>query len=144
MGRPALVIFLLMGIAVLLTTEFGVLDVSSRISTDIVKVTWLRENPRWTESRLYYVFLWTTIGLGSCILLLGMVGVNVSAFRLFKFTAAMNGGVMFLYSALLLVVNGRRLPTGIRMPWWRMLIIAWAVLFFGFFCCWATMTAIQK
>ena len=141
LGRPAMTIFLLMGIAILLTTEFGVLDASSRISMDIVKVTWLRGNPRWTESRLYYVFLWGTILLGSAILWIGDERVKGS-FLLFKMTAALNGGVMFLYSVLLLVLNRHRLPSGVRMPWWRMLVIAWAVLFFGFFCCWATKTAL--
>ena len=45
--------FHVMGIAILLTTEFGVLDSASRISSDIVKVNWLRDNPRWTESKLF-------------------------------------------------------------------------------------------
>ena len=135
-GRPAMILFLVMGIAVLLTTEFGVLDASSRISTDIVKVAWLRGSSWWTESRLYYLFLWSTILLGTVILLIGDERVKGSLY-LFRMTAALNGGVMFVYSALLVYLNRRMLPPNVRMPVWRMLIIIWAVLFFGSFCGWA-------
>ena len=132
-GSWTLGLFLVMGIAILLTTEFGVLDGASRISTDLVKVNWLQNRPRWTESRLYYVFLWGTILLGTGVLLLDKVGVEVGALTLFKFTAAMNGAVMFLYSMTLLYLNCRSLPKYLRMSWWRMLIMIWSVLFFGFF-----------
>ena len=133
-GGTAKLLFLVMGVAILLTTEFGVLDAATRVSTDIVKVNWLRDNSRWSESRLYYVFLWSMILLGAAILLVGTD--KVKAFTLFKFTAAMNGGVMFIYSGLLLYINSRKLPPAIRMRWPRKLLLAWAVLFFGFFAVW--------
>ena len=137
-------VFLFMGIVILLTTEFGVLDAASRISPDVVKVAWLRENNFWSESRLYYVFLWGTIFVGSGILLLDTVGINVSALQLFKLTAAMNGGVMFLYCVLLLYMNRFKLPTGVRINWWRSIIMAWAVLFLGSFAIWAAVSTISK
>ena len=132
-GAMTFGLFLVMGIAILLTTEFGVLDGASRISTDLVKVNWLQKRPRWTESRLYYVFLWGTILLGTGVLLLDKIGADVSTLKLFKFTAAMNGAVMFLYSMTLLYLNCHSLPKYLRMSWWRMLIMIWSVLFFGFF-----------
>ena len=131
-GSLARVTFLVMGIAILLTTEFGVLDASSRVSTDIVKVNFLRKNEAWTESKLYYLFLWTTIVLGSALLLIGPATIK-GAFTLFKYTSAMNGGVMFIYSALLLYLCRFRLPKVARMSWWRALIMIWSVLFFGAF-----------
>lgn len=127
-------LFMIMGMAFLLTTEFGVLDASTRVSTDIVKVNWLRNNSVWTESRLYYTFLWGIIGIGTAILLYGME--EIGAFALFKFAAAMNGGVMFLYCITLLVLNRFKLPPALRMSWPRLLIMIWAVLFFGFFALW--------
>lgn len=136
-GPLAKYAFLVAGIAILLTTELGVLDASSRISTDIVKVSWLRHNARWTEGRLYYLFLWTTILIGSGILVLQKFNVNVEAFALFKLSAAMNGIVMFIYCMLLWHMNRRRLPQPIRLKGWRVLLIAWAILFFGFFSAWA-------
>ena len=131
LGPAARYLFLVMGVAILLTTEFGVLDATSRISSDIVKVNWLRESQWISEGRLYYIFLWGTILLGTAILLWG--GDAAEVLPLFKLSAAMNGGVMFLYCALLLYVNRSRLPRGVRLSGWRVATIVWAVLFFGFF-----------
>jgi len=131
-GTTIKVLFLIMGMAFLLTTEFGVLDASTRVSTDIIKVNWLRENTRWSESRLYYLYLWGIIAIGVVILLNDEIGT----FGLFKFAAAMNGLVMFIYCGLLLYVNRFRLPQVIRMSWPRVLIMAWATLFFGYFAVW--------
>jgi hypothetical protein len=134
-------LFLLMGAVILLTTEFGVLDASSRISADLVKTNWLSRNERWTESRLYYAFLWGTILLGSVLLL----SVNdLKALTLFKLTAAMNGGVMFFYSITLLWMNRFRLRGAIRMSGWRMAIMIWSILFFGFFTGWAGWVVLGK
>ena len=47
---------------------------------------------------------------------------------------------MFLYSMTLLYLNRWKLPRDIRMNWWRLLIMVWAVLFFGFFAVWAGWT----
>lgn len=130
--------FLVAGIAILFTTEIGVLDAASRISTDIVKVAWLRQSPRWNEGRIYFFMLWGTIGLGSGLLIWeGVSGAQMGSFRLFKLTAAMNGLVMFLYSALLLYMNRRKLPPAIRLRGWRVVMIVWAILFFGAFSVWA-------
>jgi hypothetical protein len=143
-GPAAKWFFLLMGIAILFTTEFGVLDAASRISTDIVKVTWLRDNPRWSEGRLYFTFLWTEILLACGLLLLERFGVPIGALGLFKLTAAMNGGVMFFYAAALLYINRWRLPPAVRISTWRMAILAVTVVFFGAFTLWAAYDALAK
>ncbi len=122
--------FLLMGIAVLLTTELGVLDVVSRISADIVKVNWLRDNAYWTQSRLYYLFLWSEIGLGVVILLIP--GLN-KPLLLLKTSAAMNGGVMLIYSVLLLYMNNKVLSRRLSMSPLRFVALIWAAAFFGYF-----------
>ena len=75
--------------------------------------------------------------LACAILLLERYGLKVGALALFKFTAAMNGGVMFLYSLALVYINRYRLPPAIRIPHWRLAILLFTVLFFGFFTCWA-------
>jgi hypothetical protein len=132
--------FLVMGIAILLTTEIGVLDACSRISSDLVKLNWLRNNPRVSESRLYFYFLWGSVVVGSLIALYGVDAAEkgaTGALRLFKMTAALNGGVMFLYCGILLYLNYFRLPSCVRMSWWRALVMVWAVLFFGSFAVWA-------
>ncbi|MFP6611975.1 MAG: Nramp family divalent metal transporter [Pirellulales bacterium] len=135
-GPQTRLIFLVMGIALLLTTEFGILDAVGRISTDLVKVNWLRESRYWSESRLYYVFLWGLILLGSGVILLEQAGVPVKALTLVILSAALNGAVMFLYSILLLVLNFKALPQTLRASWWRVLILIWSVAFFGIFTVW--------
>jgi hypothetical protein len=56
----------------------------------------------------------------------------------------MNGGVMFFYSGLLLYLNRKSLPDGIRMSKWRALILVWSVLFFGFFTVWAAASLVAE
>ena len=133
-GRPGggllMHAFLIMGIAILLTTELGVLDVVARISSDIVKVNYLRDNDRWTLSRLYFYFLWGEILLGTVILLIPNLGKPM---LLLKTSAAMNGGVMFIYSIILLYMNRRILRGRLRMGPLQMIMVAWSILFFGFF-----------
>ncbi len=136
-GPAAKWFFLLMGVAILFTTEFGVLDAASRISTDIVKVTWLRDNAAWSEGRLYFTFLWTEIALACVLLVLERNGFELGALGLFKLTSAMNGGVMFLYACILLYTNRWRLPPEIRITPWRMAILGLTVVFFGTFTAWA-------
>lgn len=143
-GPWARVAFLLMGVAILFTTEFGVLDASSRISTDIVKVSWLRDNPRWSEGRLYYTFLWAEIAFACTILVLERYSINLGALAFFKFTAALNGGVMFLYSMALVYMNRFRLPKDIRIPHWRLAILIVTVLFFGAFTAWAGYDGVRQ
>jgi hypothetical protein len=136
-GTPAKFLFLVMGVAILFTTEFGVLDAATRISTDLVKITWLRDSPRWSEARLYFCFLWAEILLGSGILLLERAGLKVDAKTLFVTTSAMNGVVMFLYSMVLVYRNRFGLPAAVRIPLWRLAILLVTVGFFGGFTAWA-------
>ncbi len=143
-GTPAKYLFLIMGVAILFTTEFGVLDAASRISTDLVKITWLRHNPRWSEARLYFLFLWGEILLGSGILLLEGKGLNTGAGALLVTTAAMNGAVMFLYSMVLVYRNRFGLPAAVRIPLWRLAILLATVAFFGAFTLWAAWDMAQR
>jgi len=136
-GAAAKYTFLALGIVVLLTTEFGVLDAASRISADLVKVNWLQASDYWTESRLYYIFLWGEIVFGSIVLYIGLNEINETSLGLFKKTAAMNGGVMFLFSITLLILNRRHLRPPLQVSGWRMAALLWSILFFGFFACWA-------
>lgn len=131
-GAWARIAFLVMGVAILFTTEFGVLDAATRISTDLVKVNWLRESEFWSESRLYTVFLWGLIGLAVGVMLLTDPR-HLEGLKLFKLTASLNGAVMFLYSGMLLYMNWRRLPGPVRMRPWRFAVMGWATLFFGYF-----------
>lgn len=123
-----------MGIAILLTTELGLLDACARISTDIIKVNWLRDSSVWTDSRLYYTLLWGQIAIGCAIMLLGLIIPGLSQpLVLFVLSASLNGGVMLIYSALLLWLNNRVLGGTLRMRPIRFLAMIWACAFFGYF-----------
>ena len=121
--------FLGIGIAALLTTELGILDACARISSDIVKMNFCRQIDWLSGSKLYFIFLWAEIVFGCFILLIGMDKPGL----LLKTTAAMNGGVMFLYSMTLLYLNKRALRGALSMHPVRLLALIWSTLFFGYF-----------
>lgn len=118
-----------MGWAILMTTELGLIDACARISTDIVKVNWLRENPRWTDSRIYFALLWAQVILGCFIMLSDFNQPLV----LLVLSASLNGGVMLIYSVLLLWMNNRVLDRRLAMHPVRFLAIIWSCAFFGYF-----------
>jgi hypothetical protein len=130
-GPVAHYAFLVMGVAILFSTELGVLDAVSRISTDIIKVAWLRENTAWSESRLYLYILWAMIAC--CI---GILLLNLPALKLFTLVASLNGGVMAIYCGTLIWLNTRYLPEPLRMSWWRLVVMFGACGFYGFFAVW--------
>lgn len=122
--------FLLMGTAILLTTELGVLDAASRISADIVKTNYLRDNDNWSLSKLYFVFLWGEIALGIGVLMIPNLSEPL---LLVTISAALQGGVMFVYSILLLWLNNKVLSRSLTMSPLRFVAIIWSSAFFGYF-----------
>lgn len=126
--------FFVMGMALLFTTELGVLDAAARISADIIKVNLLRENDRWSLGKLYFFILWAEILLSSSILLAGAVYPNFNQpLFLLKTSAAMNGFVMFLYGMALLYLNSKILPRNLAITPLRFAAMIWACAFFGYF-----------
>ena len=87
----------------------------------------MRDSPRWTESRLYFLVVWTMIASGSAILLSGFD----QPLELVMIAAASSGGVMFIYSMLLLVINRRFLPAPLKVRGIRFAVLLWAVALFG-------------
>ena len=61
---------------------------------------------RWTESRLYFLTVWTMVIVGSGILLPGFDQPLV----LVTISTVLGGFIMFVYSSLLVVTNRRYLP----------------------------------
>ncbi|MDP1797646.1 MAG: Nramp family divalent metal transporter [Planctomycetaceae bacterium] len=121
--------YLLAGVAILFTTELGVLDAGSRISADIVKTNFLRTNERWSIGRLYFVFLWAEIALGSTILIL----FTKEPLLQLRIAAAMNGAVMFLFSLTLLYMNNKILSRRLSMSPLRFVMVVWSCGFYGYF-----------
>ncbi len=113
----------------LMSTALGVLEMSARLTSDIIKTNWLRHNEKWTVSKLFYTVLWFQITCGVIIL-----GAGLSQpVTLLVIGASLNGIVMFLYSTHLLWINTRILPKSLGPSAARYLVMLWAVAFFGYF-----------
>lgn len=123
------VLYLVMGVTVLFSTQVAALDVLSRFVSEIVKVAYLRERARPTASQLYAGMVWLQVVFGIAILL---AGLN-QPLTLLVITAAQGGVTMFLYSGLLVWMNRRLLPATARIGTARMLMLFWAFAFYGYF-----------
>jgi len=121
--------FWLIGTVVLYSTNIAVLDMVGRVTADVLKTGPLRENQTWTESKIYFVVVWAEIAFGSIILLAGVTQPLV----LLIIASSLNGIVMFVYSMLLIKLNRSVLPREIGLGGGRLVMIWWAVLFYGGF-----------
>ena len=113
----------------LFAAALGLLDVIGRLVSDVLKSTYLAENPV-SESRLYFIVVWTEIVLGSLILLAGLTQPIV----LLTISTVAASVVTFFYSALLIRLNtSNRLPRAVRLRGFRLGMMCLAFLFYGFF-----------
>ena len=121
--------FWLIGGVVLFSTNLAVLDMVGRITADVLKTGPLKDNAKWSESKLYFAAVWLEIAFGSIILLSGVTQPIV----LLVIASSLNGLVMFVYSCLLIQLNRGMLPREIGLKGGRLVMIGWAVLFYGGF-----------
>ena len=121
--------FWLVGTVVLFSTNLAVLDMVGRITADVLKTGALKDSQTWTESKLYFATVWLEIAFGSIILLSGVTQPIV----LLVIASALNGLVMFVYSCLLIQLNRGMLPREIGLKGGRLVVLGWAVLFYGGF-----------
>ena len=135
-GGTARHAFLFVGMAVLFSTELALLDAVSRVAADLLAVGPFRDS-RIGLSRLYLGLVWTLIAFGIAVLTLGFDQPLV----LLVLSAALNGGVMFLYSGLLLWLNVRSFDPPLRPSPLR---IAALVVCFGFFGYFSVLTLIDR
>lgn len=131
-------LFWLFGFLSLLLAALAIIDNISRVVADALKTVYLA-NSSISESRLYFIVVWTMIAVGSAILLLGLD----QPLLLLVISACLNAFVMVLYSVLLLVLNRRALPDAIKVKGLRLGILAFCVLFYGFFAGWLIIAQIQ-
>ncbi len=121
--------FWLIGAVVLFSTNLAVLDMVGRVTADVLKTGALKDNAKWSESRLYFATVWLEIAFGSIILLSGVTQPIV----LLVIASSLNGLVMFVYSVLLIQLNRGVLPREIGLKGGRLVALCWAVLFYGSF-----------
>jgi hypothetical protein len=120
-------LFWLIGAISLFAAALGILDYVSRLVADVLVVGYLRDNPRWTESKLYFTVVWGMIAFGILVLLLGFD----QPLTLVVLAAALSGIVMFIYSGLLIALNRRFLPEPLKVRGVRLGALVWAFLLFG-------------
>ncbi len=59
-------------------------------------------------------------------------------------SAVISGGVMAVYSVLLIILNRRALPEAIKLKGWRLPVLVIAAAFYIFFVSWFILTQIQS
>lgn len=112
----------------LLSTNLGIIDYTCRLVADQLKINALKNSAFWSESKIYAAAVWLMIVVGSVILVSGVD----QPFLLVVISSSIAGVQMFIYSALLLVLNRRALPKPLRIGWLRMTVLAVSFVFFGF------------
>jgi hypothetical protein len=114
------------GAFALLAASMGIVDYTSRVAADVLKVNYLRRSSV-TESRLYFALVWGLVVIGCAILL---VGID-QPLLLLVISACVGGVMMFVYSILLLIMNRRSLPEPIRVRSYRIAALVFGACFFG-------------
>ena len=132
--------FWVFGAVSLILVALGVLDYISRIVADVLKTVYLASSRRWTESRLYFASVWSTVIAGSIILLSGVD----QPLLLLVIAACLNGMVMFVYAILLIQLNRRGLPPALRVRGLRLWMLVFATLFYGYFAGWLVIVQVQS
>jgi len=132
--------FWIFGTLSLVLVALGVVDYVSRLSADALKTLHLRDNERWSESKIYTTIVWTMCLLGCAVLLSGFDQPLV----LLVLSACLNGIVMFIYSILLIKLNRGGLPPAIKVRGLRLGALCFAVVFYGFFAGWYVITQVGE
>jgi len=119
--------FFAIGAISIFAASIGIVDYVSRLVADVLRVGYLRDSQRWTESRLYAVVVWGMVLFGCAVLLAGFD----QPLTLVVLAAALSGMVMFTYSGMLIAINRRFLPPELRIGGLRLAALCWAFLLFG-------------
>ena len=131
-------LFWIFGTLSLLLTALAIIDNISRLVADAIKTIHLTESSI-SESRVYFIVVWTMIAVGVAILIAGLDTPLV----LLVLSSCLNGFVMIVYIAMLLVLNRRALPDAIKLTGLRLGIMVVCLLFFSFFAGWLIIASIQ-
>ena len=131
-------LFWVFGALSLALVALGVVDYVSRLVADVTKTLYARDNERWSESKIYFLVVWSMVLFGTAVLLSGFDQPLV----LLVLSACLNGIVMFIYSILLIRLNRKSLPKAIRVSGFRLGSLFFAVAFYGFFAGWLVIVQI--
>ena len=116
--------FWFIGALSLFLAALGIVDYTSRLAADVLKTSYLQDR---NESRLYFGLVWGLVAIGIAVLLAGFDQPLV----LIVISACVGGVMMFVYSALLALINRRLLPEPIRVRGFRLVALGWSFALFG-------------
>ncbi|MBG0564719.1 Nramp family divalent metal transporter [Actinoplanes aureus] len=117
--------FWIIGAFSLFAAALGIVDYTSRLGADVLKTAYMKNA---NESKIYFGLVWGLVVIGIIVILSGLSQPLV----LLVISAVTGGLMMFIYSALLILVNRRVLPKEIRPGTGRVAALVWAFLLFGF------------
>jgi hypothetical protein len=117
-------LFWAVGAFSLFAAALGIVDYSTRLAADVLRTSYF---PKRSESMLYALLVWAMVLTGIAVLASGMTQPLV----LLVIAGCIAAFMMFIYSALLIVLNRRLLPPPLRPRGYRTAMLVWAVLLFG-------------
>ena len=117
-------LFWFVGAFSLFAASLGIVDYTSRLAADTIRTVYWRGG---RESIIYAVVVWSMVLTGIAIIALGFSQPLV----LLVTSACVAAFMMFIYSALLIVLNRRLLPAELRPAHYRVASLVWAVALFG-------------
>ena len=120
-------LFWIIGATSLFAAALGIVDYTCRLVADVLKVSYLRDNETWSESRIYFTLVWVLVVWSAIILLT----IQSQPLILLIISASIGGFMMFIYSGLLILINKRSLPPAVRITRFRTATMVWSVLLFG-------------
>ena len=119
-------LFWTIGAFSLFAAAVGIVDYTSRLGADVLKTSYLSRSDV-SESKVYFALVWGLVVLGLLVLTLGFDQPLVLA----VIAASVGGFMMFLYSALLILINRRSLPAPLRIGVGRTIALLWSFVLFG-------------
>jgi hypothetical protein len=122
-------LFLAIAGIMLFSTQLGVMDTTSRILTENLTLTSGKLFPVKTIRRNFYIFLWLQIFLSIAVIAAGFT----QPLTLLILAAVLNAGAMFVHIGLTLWLNITRLEKELRPSIFRVSVMIFAFLFFGYF-----------
>ena len=120
-------LFWIIGATSLFAAALGIVDYTCRLVADVLKVSYLRDNETWSESRIYFLLVWLLVVWSAIILLT----IQSQPLILLIISASIGGFMMFIYSGLLILTNKRSLPPAVGITGFRTATMVWSVLLFG-------------
>ena len=117
-------LFLAVGAFSLFAAALGIVDYTARLTADVLRTSYTKRS---SESMLYAGIVWAMVLVGIAIIGSGLDQPLI----LLVIAGCVAAFMMFVYSALLIVLNRRLLAPEIRPAAYRIGVLVWAVGLFG-------------